>query len=252
VFLIQHTWPLTFMKRRSGLALGAGGILPNDFAVIVYATSSTADRSFTEPTGWSERAEDFTPAGSTRCNMAVWYKVLDGSETLVQMPPSGNTQDGPAAVVMVLRGVDTGTPFDVADATIATGTGTARPNPNAITPTTSGAWPLIAGCGSLTLTPFTSSDLSATANHFPNASGDDTNDVEVALGIKTNWSSGAFDPAQWGGGGTSPAASWLARSMALRPASGQSISFVGSLSVSTTNAGLTTGTIDFNFVNLLA
>jgi hypothetical protein len=59
-------------------------------------------------------------------------------------------------------------------------------------------------------------DLSSTTDHFQTFNGADTNDATIGVGLKTNWVSGAFDPAAFGGGTGS--GSWAAVTMALRPA----------------------------------
>ena len=134
-------------------------------------------------------------------------------DTTTTFGPTGNNADAGAMAVYVFRGVDSGTPLDVAAVT-ATGTATGRPNGASITPSTSGAIVVVAGGASAgTGATFTTSDLSA----FRTATSADTQDAMIGVGNYV-WSSGAFDPAAWTGGTTNAADSWAAITLALRPA----------------------------------
>jgi hypothetical protein len=80
---------------------------------------------------------------------------------------------------------------------------------------TPGAVVICGGAASFTnVSAFTSSDLS---NFRTGTNTSGTQDHVCGMG-SFEWTSGAFDAAQWGGGNTSTSASWCACSMALRPA----------------------------------
>jgi hypothetical protein len=101
--------------------------------------------------------------------------------------------------------------------TYATGSGTDnRPNPAAITPVTAGAW--IVCCGGGAAAAGTTLYTAAYLTNLLTYNGADTNDGTVGSGYYTGWTSGAYDPAVFGGGSVNAANSWGATTLALRPA----------------------------------
>lgn len=202
--------------------LDTGGGTPtvnaNDFAILNFVVGSGVDTAYTPPSGWTELTEINIPF-SLDTNHCIFYKVLNGVETSVTTPPTGDSSDYGSGQLFVFRGVDIVTPFDVAFTT-ASGTATGIPNPASITPSTAGSWPVVA-CGASTIgsSVFTNpGDLSSTTNHFRSIANSNPNRCISGMGIKTNWSSGAFDPGAWGGGSNNGADSWSAVTMALRSA----------------------------------
>lgn len=206
--------------------LDTGGGTPTtvnlDFAIGIWACHCNGgDQVLATPSGWTKRQDLYINNGLDT-NFGVYHKFLDGVESSVTFDNShaGAGNSAIAGGVHVFRGVDTTTPFDVADTT-ASGTGTGHPDPSAITPSTAGSWIVVAaGAGKVTeVGGFTlPGDLSATTNHFRSTFGNGTNDAIAGMGIKTNWSSGAFDPGAWAGDSTHAANSWQAVTMALRSA----------------------------------
>jgi len=200
----------------------AAGVQPtwadNDFAIINYATGYTADLNYTPPTDYTEDIEVFiSPTLGT--NHCLWWNFILAADTQVLVPASGHSQAAMGGTIFVFRGVDTSTPFDVARVQ-ASATAAARPNPGAITPTTAGAWIVALGAAATTTASVLTNpgDLSATTNHFRSAAQADTTDIVVGTGIKTDWSSGAFDPAVWTGNVAGGAGdTWSAFTLALRP-----------------------------------
>jgi hypothetical protein len=198
---------------------GAPAIAVGDLAIIAWSVGATTDKAPATPSGYTEAANLYSN-NTVDANLVIWYKILDSADVAtpqVLIPQSGNNADGRSYAVYVFRGVDQTTPFDVATQT-ATGTGTTAGNPPSITPTTAGAWIVVAvggaaGTGAVYTNP---GDLSSTTDHFQTFNGADTNDATIGVGLKTNWVSGAFDPAAFGGGTGS--GSWAAVTMALRPA----------------------------------
>lgn len=95
----------------------------------------------------------------------------------------------------------------------------AHVNPPSITPTIAGSWIFASGCsGSSSGAIGYSSipDLTDTLQQAYNASG---YDVSSAAGIKTDWTSGAFDPAAWTWNATNNTNwSWASVSMVIVPA----------------------------------
>lgn len=191
----------------------------NDFAIISwYSHGNGADMTISTPSGWSKLTDLYSNDGIDT-NHAVFYKKLTGGDTSVTMPASGNANDAMAAVIMIFRGVDTVTPFDVSETT-ATGQDTSRPDPPSITPSTTGAWIVIAcGSGAADSNVYTNpGDLSSTTNHFKAVHSNDTNQGLAGIGIKTDWTSGAFNPSAWTGSTVNAVLSWAAVSMVLKPA----------------------------------
>jgi len=192
----------------------------NDLVIVAYSVGSSADRALTiQNTG----ATNYTLVGSELyqngttydSNLRVAYRFMPGTpETQFVLSGTGAVQDAGAYTVHVFRGVDSGTPLDVAAVT-AGNTGTRVVNPGAITPSTAGAWLFIAGAAAGgTGGNFTASYLT----DFRATSSADNNDAMIGAGYYTGWTSGSYDPAAFGGGGTDDAAdSWTAVTVALRP-----------------------------------
>lgn len=201
----------------------AASLQQGDVVVCAYASSGTADAAMsTSSTGWTEVHENYANGSSVDTNLALYYKVMGASPdtSFVGVGPGGSS-NATIGVAFAFRGVD-GAVIDTAFNAVshsATGTGTTKPNPPAITPTTAGAWIVVAGAGgSGAGAAFTNpGDLSGTTNHFRSSNHAETNDMAIGLGIKTNWSSGAFDPAAWGGGADAAGASWASIVITLKP-----------------------------------
>jgi hypothetical protein len=191
----------------SGLTGGiASAVSAGDLVIAAFATGSVADRTLS-----------ITDGSSKDTNLRVAYKFMGGTpDTATTFGPTGNVDDAGAMAVYVFRGVDTGTPLDVA-ATTATGTNSGLPNPPSITPITAGAFPVhIGACGhSGGADTFTSGTLV----DFMTDGANDTNDATIGIGHVDNWTSGASDPAAFGFSQVdSNTFSWAALSLVLRPA----------------------------------
>lgn len=188
-----------------------------DFVIAVYATGSTGDRTLTITDGTTNYtligSELYSNAAFFDTNLRVAYKRLTGADASVTFGPTTNALDGGAAIVYVWRGVSSTTPLDVA-ATTSTGINTGRPDPPAITPVSAGSKIIVIGAAaSGTGVAFTASYLSS----FQRQGGIDSNDIEVGIGY-VDWTSGAYNPAQFTGGTTEAGHSWAALTLALRPA----------------------------------
>ena len=211
---------------------GAATLQQGDIVVCAYACSGTADHAMsTSSAGWNEISPEVYANGTIDTNLAVYWKIMGASPdtSFVAVGPGG-TSNGTIAVAFAFRGAHATTPFSIA-ATTATGTGTSVPNPASITPTTAGSWPIciragVAGTGAAFTVP---ADLSSTTNHFRSANHAETNDVAIGLGFKTNWASGAFDCAAFGGGNVNASNSWGAISLVLEPAAAVNHSATGAL-----------------------
>lgn len=203
----------------TGLTGGSGGAPIEGDLVVVTVSVGTAARAPTTaistPTGYTPLTAQRTTATTYDTNVQTCYKVMGSTpDTAVTIPPSGNNADGIAYTIQVFRGVDPTTPMD-ATPTYATGSGVnSRPDPAAITPVTAGAWIVCCGGGAA------ATGAVYTAGYLTNLltfNGPDTNDGTVGSGYYTGWTSGAYDPAVFGGGSVNAANSWGATTLALRP-----------------------------------
>ncbi len=212
----------------SSLVDSAGGtptILADDLVVAIFSCGSSSDRpdATIQATGYTLGNTNLTSAnGAIVANLQMSYKKMPSTpDTSFSYGVSGGTNPSRSCAVFVFRGVNTTTPLDVTS-TIASGTGTGAADPPTITPSTAGAWIGVAGsyCHNGDRILYTNpGDLSSTTNHFRSALGTDTiRDGCVGAGIKTNWTSGAFDGSTLSGGSTSGTAAWCALAYALRPA----------------------------------
>jgi hypothetical protein len=204
----------------SGLTGGIAAAVSNgDLVVAVYSTGSIADRTLSITDG----STPYTLIGSelysndaVDTNLRVAYKFVSG-DTLTRFGTQGDANDGGVTAVYVFRGVDQSSPLDVAAVT-ATAINSVLANPPAITPVTPGAWILAIGAGAFVGFPntFTSPDLSGfQSRHGPNTSYDSV----LGIGYKNDWTSGAFNPAQFTFSDSDDGDnSWAAMTLALRPA----------------------------------
>jgi hypothetical protein len=194
-------------------AVGTAGRNPT---LIIENTSGT-DYTDVLPSGQIESTDTFYTL------LRAGYRFMPGTpETQVRFScsatgGSGNAADAAAWDIIVLRGVDTGSPLDKTSVE-AEALSSHFANPPSITPVSQGAWTFHAGAsgnGGGTF-PYASSDLS----DFLSQAQDDTNDIVLGAGLKSKgWTSGAQDPAVF----TRPSAadnganSWAAFSVAIRP-----------------------------------
>ncbi len=197
-----------------------GGIgsapIENDLVLICYGIGSNVNVDVAITTsGYTEITDLYNgPGGADQSNLGLFRKFMTSTpDTGVVVTASGNGNHAGSISIHVWRGVNLTTPLDVAHVT-ASGTATGRPTPPAITPTTSGAVVVCAGVGAVTTgADFTTSDLS----NFVTEYSPDVYGVTSGLGSFA-WSSGTFTPAAWGGNSVAANDTWLAVSIALRPA----------------------------------
>jgi hypothetical protein len=150
------------------------------------------------------------------------YKIQGSTvDTSITIPSSASIRNAQRWVVHVFRGVDSATPLDVTSVP-ASGIDTGRPDPAGITPTTVGAW--IAAY-------YTSAAQTGTAYTAPSElSGwlgnttSDTVDCMNGGGYYSSWTTGEYNPQAITAGGTTNAAdSWVAMTIALRPATATNV-----------------------------
>lgn len=192
-----------------------------DLVIVAYAVGTGTSRNPTLniTTGYTAVFNQIfqVDATTTSTKFGVWYKRMGATpDTQFTRSGTGNGLDGGVIAVHVWRNVDATTPFDVTTTT-SQSADTAIPNPPAITPVTTNAVILVAaGAGSATgnQRTFTAAYLS----NFRTAGSDDDFDATVGIG-SIAWTSGAYDPAAWTFSTTdSTNYSYVAATMALRPA----------------------------------
>jgi hypothetical protein len=189
-----------------------------DLMLICYGVGSTADHSGRSITGATSIANLYANGTSNDASVTAAYKFASGASESIVVGPTGQSGCDGAISIMVFRGVNTTTPLDVTSTT-ATSTSDAKPNPAAITPATGGAFIVcmgvgagsLSGSGNVAIT-LTSSDLT---NFIQVVAAGSTKSCACGMGYKA-WSSGAFDPAQFGGSVASTTGS-VAVTVALRP-----------------------------------
>lgn len=193
-----------------------------DLVLVAVENASTVDRTQAQltPSGYTALHTDDYRNDSNDSNFLVSRKFMGATpDTSVAIPASNATTAGVAYAIYVFRGVDTTTPMD-ATPVVTGATNTGKANPPAITPVTAGAWIVVFGgaavaAGAVFTNP---GDLSTETNHFRSATiTTTTNDANIGVGIKTDWTSGSFDPTVFGGSTTTNTGSWSAVTLALRP-----------------------------------
>jgi hypothetical protein len=197
-----------------------------DVVVCAYACSGTADHAMsTSSSDWTEVSPEAYADGTIDTNLAVYYKVMGASPDtqFVGVGPTG-ASNGTIGVAMAFRGLNSAV-LDVAVPTPATGTATSVPNAPSIAPSTAGAWIVVVGAGAAGAgASYSNSDLSSGSNHFRTGNHPETNDIAIGMGFKSDWVSGAFDPAAWTGGNVNASNSWAAFTLALKPDTAQTLS----------------------------
>jgi hypothetical protein len=207
----------TTISLSSGLTGGiASAAAEGDLVIAAFASgSSTSSRTLaiTDGTNNYTTIEKMVDGAPVDAHLRVAYKFASG-DTSTTFGPTGSTNDAGAMAVYVFRGVDSTTPMDVTHTT-ASGSGTTNANPPSIEPVTAGAFIVCVGAsGHLSgADTFTSSDLT----DFQTDGANDSNDVTLGIGHIDNWTSGAFNASAFGGVPNN-SASWVAMSIALRPA----------------------------------
>lgn len=196
-------------------------MLQDDLVIVAYGVGDNDNVDFNMAmvtAGYTEVADLFSD-DTQDANLGVYWKVMGATpDTSAVVDGLGGADAAVAATCMVFRGVDTATPFDVVTTT-ATGINTMHPNPPAIDHLNpAGLWTVIAGASGHTLggagtytfpTGYTTNAL--------DIGSDDTSDITVGLGYRTN----PADPEDPGvmthSGADSANFAWAACTMALRP-----------------------------------
>lgn len=195
----------------------------DDFALVLGGHQSNGPGAGVITAGYTELFDE-----STLNRFSASYKFLSG-DTSVECDGGGDADDGEAYVVLVFRGVDTGSPTD-ATSTIAFGL-TNPPNPPSITTVTDGA---VVVAGYLLSSDRTPASPPSGYTTGTSVKALDVNDVACAAAYRVIETAGAENPGSFGFTAPDPSDDYTACSIALRPAVEGSF---GDGSLSTTGTG---------------
>ena len=188
-----------------------------DLVCVVSGAPETADTNVSVTTTGYTNTELY--ADDTRdANGVFAYKFMGATpDTTVTVPATSASTVRGSVVVRVYRGVDQTTPMDVA-LTTATGANGDRANSPSITPVTTGA--MILAAGFATNPASTSGTATGPSNmaDFVKVVGVGTGRSSIAGMASQAWSGGAFDPNAWTATTNNANDSWVAFTVALRPA----------------------------------
>jgi len=188
---------------------------PGDLVVIGCTVASQARTPACAISGYTSATQINANGTTYDTSLNMSWKVMgDTADTAFTLPSTGNIADAQRWTVQVWRGFDITNGFDVTTVS-ASGTGTGRPNPGSVTPTTTGAVVGIIGAGAAA----TGAAYTAPANYttgFLTGTTSDTNDAMIGSGYRA-WTSGSEDPAAYTGGTANAVDSWAAFTYVIRP-----------------------------------
>ena len=183
----------------SALGTGDGGaVLEDDVVYLVNATNSNSSRTVTMSTAGYTQLNIQTQFPGNDITSALHRKVQGATpDTTAVSSQNGDTTAGHICLCVVVRGADTTTPEDVA-AVESSADNDKDPNPASVTPVTAGAYILTFGActdiPALTNSLAVNADMSEIGQHEHDSG---SRSICVAAGIKTDWTSGAFDGGVW-------------------------------------------------------
>jgi hypothetical protein len=183
----------------------------NDLVIVYFSVGSNTNVSLTVA-GYTELIELYS-ADVEDSNLAVAYKYMTATPdtSFVLTGGTGDSNNSGAVAIQVFRKA-----VISSEQASATGINGGRPNPPSVTPVTAGSVVVVGGGAGYSVSGapiFTSSDLT---NFITEGEGG-FYDTTVGMGYY-RWSSGAFDPAQFGGGTVSTTAAWTAYTFTIKPA----------------------------------
>lgn len=188
-----------------------------DIVIVVIGCGSQSLRNITCSYGTSIAA--LQSDDSFDSSLTARYKIQTSTpDTSINVSGTANVTDSSGYCVHVWRNISSSSPLDVATTT-ATGLNTPDADPPAITPVTAGAIIIAMGTGGGgTLTAYTGPTTSFGRANFFSGWGADTVDGVAGIYAYTAWTSGAYNPPAFTGGGGASTSAWCAATIALRPA----------------------------------
>lgn len=201
----------------SGLGVQAGDVVvvsamhPASGAGITVSGNQSGAYSYL----WADTVSNDTRYTTAR---AAYKRMGATPDTTLTIGKVGSAGFSAACVVMVFRGVDYFTPLDGVAPATATGINGSAANPPSITPVTAGAW-VVATYAAASDTNSGTPSGPGNMTGFVGRKGDNTTVVGYAgLAYKSDWVSGAVDPAAWALTYSWSEDSWVGGSFVLRPA----------------------------------
>lgn len=199
--------------------LSGFGLQQNDLVVIGGGRAFSGSQAISMVTaGYSQIDSTIQTGGVNKTNFGAFMKFMGATpDTSVTIDVGSNVTNGGAGRILILRGVNTTTPLDVA-AVPASDVGGNLANPAAITPQTANALiaAFLAGANDNTVTAATGPANMATFGH--SSGGGNSRRLQVGVATQVWGGSGAFDPDPWTGTDNDADDSWGALSIAFRPA----------------------------------
>lgn len=154
----------------------------------------------------------------------VAYKLMGSTpDTTMVLKGAEDTNGGHGVVLMAFRGAHA-TPFEATYGTASDiGSSSSSIDPASVTPSAAGSFVLVFGAFAQdtpqATAPSQPSDLSSTTNEWVAlASTSGGNEYAMGVGMKKDWTSGAFNPAAWTGTNIGTSATWAAVTLVLKPA----------------------------------
>lgn len=188
-----------------------GGVQQDDVVYVWACSSSTSDINVAEGSGNYAELADLYSNDNTDINCGLYRRVQPASPDTSVTVDAGDTH---AAVMIVLRCVDTATPEDAATTTIQAQTNGGTPNPPSITTVTDNAWVLPWGG---------SSEADAVSNpptNYGNLIDIQGTAVNAMGATRLIAAFGAEDPGTYADVVGTVADSWVAATLAARPDAG--------------------------------
>jgi len=191
--------------------------LPDDLVTISYMTAdvtTTPDDPTITTSGYDPLISLLSATDINRGKLRAWSKRMGATaDTSITVPALSSDQAG-SIVVKVYRGVHS----DIQDvaATTATGTDSSIADPPSITPSTAGARIIAigAGAGNATFTAISGMTDAVVATEGITAGHAG---ASLIVADKSDWTSGAYDPAAVTGGSSVGNDCWLAATIVLKP-----------------------------------
>lgn len=197
----------------------------DDLAIVIsaFGTGVAGDHTFTAPTGYTKLL-DLYQANTHSIHACISYQFLTGAApSSITIPGCGFNTSIQLSRVMVFRGVNKITPFDVTSTT-SSSAATIDLDPPAITPVTARSWiiPVGARVGKDDTTsfgynppgdlddPFGIASFVGLGNATPPGTG-------IYGGNYDQWTSGSYDPGAWTAAYSTSIGGYVAATMALRP-----------------------------------
>ena len=184
----------------SALGTGDGGaVLEDDVVYLLNAVNSNTSRVVTMSTAGYTQLNIQTEFPGNDITSALHRKVMGVTpDTTAVTSQNGDTTGAHIALCVVVRGANTTTPEDVT-AVESSASGDKDPNPASVTPTTAGAYILTFGActdtTAITNSLAVNADMTEIGQHEYDSGT--LRSICVAGGIKTDWTSGAFDGGIW-------------------------------------------------------